>query len=277
MNEVNPARSFGFLGAASLCLIITNGFDWPQIGLMPMIVLIFSVIMSSVVGDQLYIYSIRKIGASIAVSVSSVYLLVSAVTAIIVLKESVTIPVASGTALIIAGILVITHISKDKDKGNKPKRGSLSAADMLSGAVLSLGAAFCWGISMPLVKLMMDMGDQLSPTELYFWRSVVYLALIWGVRFVEMWKFPGVVTPMRNISPAAWLALLASGAFGLAFGGVLFAACANILPMTVAAPISAASPLFTILMARFMCGEHLTKAQNAGVALVMTGSVVISL
>jgi drug/metabolite transporter (DMT)-like permease len=75
----------------------------------------------------------------------------------------------------------------------------------------------------------------------------------------------------------AWLAFIAGGCVALALAGIFFAICIDIMPVSVVTPVTASSPFITVLIARFFYKEKLTALQNAGVGLVIIGSLAVSL
>jgi DME family drug/metabolite transporter len=277
-NEVNPIRAFGFLGTMLLFMIFTQPGEWPSVSLLMAIGIAINVGTSAVLGDQLYIYSINKIGASLAVSISSGYLLLSAFTSIWVLGEKITALIWGGTFLIIAGLLIIRYAGwkKQEDGPKDKKKEALAAGAMLKGIALAIGAALCWGINTPFIKVFMIKGNW-NPIELYFLRSVAYIVIAWAVRLFECWRYPRIVMPLRKVKPKAWIAFIASGSVALAIGGILFGICIKVMPVSVATPITASSPFITVLIARIFFKEKLTALQNVGVGLVVLGSISISL
>jgi drug/metabolite transporter (DMT)-like permease len=116
-----------------------------------------------------------------------------------------------------------------------------------------------------------------SPVELYFLRSVIYIVLVWSLRAAEIWKFPHRVMPLRKMRMKTFWAFMAAGCVGLALGGIFFGVCVEVLPVSIVTPITASSPFVTVLITRFFYKEKLTRLQNAGVALVILGSVSVSL
>ena len=228
-NEVNPIRSFGFLGTMLLFMVFTPPGVWPSVSPLMAIGIAINVGTSAVLGEQLYIYSINKIGASLAVSISSGYLLLTAFTSIWVLGEKISMLVWGGTVLIIAGLLVIRYAGwKKQGDGPKGKKEALAAIAMLKGIALAIGAALCCGVNTPFIKVFMIKGNW-NPIELYFMRSVAYIVISWAVRLFECWRYPRIVMPLRKVKLKAWIAFAASGSVALAIGGILFGICVKVM------------------------------------------------
>jgi uncharacterized membrane protein len=238
--------------------------------------------MSSIVGDLLYAYSVQKIGASLAVTVSCGYPLISVAVSAVLLHENVGLLVWCGTILIIAGIVVIRA---DSARQERMKLGYMLVdfdeqvrrrANMTGGIAMALGSAVCSGLNIPIIKLMMEKGGW-SPIESYFLRGTVFFFMAWTIREAQHRLSPDSISPIEKMPVSAWIALLSSGVVGIALSGVLFALCIQNFPVSVISPITASSPFMTVLMSRIFLKEKLSGVQSAGVALVIAGSVSVSL
>ena len=276
-NEVSPIRSLSYFAAMLAAMLIFQPGRWPSLTPLMLLAVFANVATSSVLGDQLYIYSINKIGASLAVSVNSAYPLITTAVSILVLGEEITRLIWAGTVFIIIGILLVTQGASKKIKEADPDRKkNLAARTLMAGIALAAGSAVCSGINNPFIKVIMQESGW-SPVETYFLRSVAYIIIAWSIRAVEWRKFPHIVMPLRKVRLKSWLALLCGGFVALALGGLLFGICVNVLPVSVVTPITASSPLITVMIARFFYREKLTRIQNAGVFFVILGSIAVSL
>lgn len=279
-NEINPIRSVGFVVTMSLILLATKPDHLPSATLYLWLAMALNIGISYVLGDLLYIHSINIIGASLAVSISSAYPLISTFFSIWVLDEHITLLVWSGTITIIAGLIVIQYASTSKfkkyvdDKTEAQRKRDTSL--MLKGFILAVAAAVCWGANIPFTKSILVTGGW-TPVEYYFLRSIGYSVIVWGLRAVQVMKFKETTRPLRRVSFRAWGALLIGGSIALAIGGLLFAVCINVLPVSIVTPITAASPFITVLLARAIHKEKLSRLQLVGVTCVIVGSIAVSL
>ena len=278
VNEINPIRSIGFLLTMIVAMLLFQPHSWPTITPMLTLWLAINIGTSAVLGDQIYIYSIEKIGASLAISISSAYPLITTLFSIIVLDEKITALIWAGTILIVIGLLVIRYDASKREASPKPQGAAkgISKEDLLKGIALAAGASILWGVNIPFLKKIMQAGGW-SSLEYYFLRAVIFVIIIWGIRIVQHFWFPHTLTPLRKASLKAWGALLAGGCLALALGGLLFGLCVEVLPVSVVTPITASSPFITVLLARLIHNERLSKLQSLGVTLVITGALAVSL
>jgi drug/metabolite transporter (DMT)-like permease len=276
-NEVSPIRSLSYFAAMLAAMLILQPGRWPSLSPLMLLAVFANVATSAVLGDQLYIYSINKIGASLAVSVNCAYPLVTTVVSILVLGEKITTLIWVGTICIIIGLLLVTQgISRKKREADPDRKKELAAKTIAVGIALAAGSAICSGVNNPFIKVIMREGGW-NPVETYFLRSVAYFVIVWVVRLIEWRKFPHIVMPLRKVRLKSWLALLGGGFVALALGGVLFGICVNVLPVSIVTPITASSPLITVIIARLFYKERLTGVQNIGVVFVILGSIAVSL
>ncbi|MDR1965859.1 MAG: DMT family transporter [Synergistaceae bacterium] len=283
-NDIQPIRSVSFLVSTAILMLAFQPGRMPHVTMPLFAGLVGSTALSTLLGDLLYTYSIQRIGASLAVSVSSGYPLITAVVSISLLGEHVTALVWFGTFLIISGLLVIKFDSSLQEKMKTPagyvlpdrEEAAKNRANMTKGIALALGSAVCSGINIPIVKLLMVEGGW-SPTESYFLRAAVFFAMAWGLREAQHRVAPKSISQIEKMPAIAWAALLASGVIGIGLSGVLFGKCIQEFPVSVVTPITASSPFMTALLSKIFFKETLSRVQYAGVALVIAGSVSVSL
>ena len=277
-NEVNPIRSFSYLLTMTIAFVVLGDGTYPTLTPLLLLGLIVNVSTSAVMGDQLYIFSINKIGASLAVSISCGYPLIATFFSILLLGEQITTLVWIGTVCIICGLIVI-KLASSKKRSNAlelSNRDRHAATETFKGIVFAVGAAVCWGANMPFMKMLMVQGNW-TAVELYFLRSVIFICVVWGLRLFLFKKFRRAVMPLKKVPLKSWLAFLASGSVAMAIAGILYGYCISMMPVSVVTPITASSPFVTVLIARLFYREKLSRLQNVGIVLVIAGSIAVSL
>ena len=64
---------------------------------------------------------------------------------------------------------------------------------------------------------------------------------------------------------------------GLALGSILYTSCIRVMPVAVVTAITSTSPFIAALFGHFVLKETLTRLQWAGVVLIISGSVTVSI
>jgi drug/metabolite transporter (DMT)-like permease len=280
--EIPAIRSISFFLTMALFMLATQPGKMPFMTPKLFAGLLVSVAISTLMGDLFFAISLNKIGPSLAVSVSSSYPLIAALVSVFALHEHVKPLVWCGTVFIVFGIIVI---KMDASRQEKVKTGFVvedfgeivkRRADTRKGILFASASALCSGINIPLLKLLMDRGGW-NPTESYFLRAVVFFFMAWTMRETQRRWFPSTVKDIEKLPLSTWIYLLSSGVIGIALSGILFGVCIIRFPVSVVTPITASSPFMTVILSRIFLKEHLSRVQSAGIALVIAGSISVSL
>ena len=121
---------------------------------------------------------------------------------------------------------------------------------------------------------MVDSG--LDPIELTFYRSVIFLVLAWGARFLAVKRAPESLMQFSAIPLETWLYFFGSASIGLCIGSILQAYCIAVMPVAIVTAITSTSPFMSAMFGHFVLKDRLTKLQWAGVVMIISGSIVIS-
>ena len=106
--------------------------------------LILLLVMSILIGDGIFIYSLKNYPVSLILPIASSYPLVTIIILIATKSEIVTSLVLAGTFLIVVGIAIVTS------------NGSLNLQVPKSAVFLGIGTAIGWGSSVFFAKLILD-------------------------------------------------------------------------------------------------------------------------
>ena len=281
-NDVPAIRSISFVITMVFFMIVTQPGSLPRLTPALLAGSFASALLSSLIGDLFYTYAVQRVGASLAVAVSSGYPIIVAFISLFVLNEKVSALVWFGTVMIVAGIAVIKLDSSllkrpkaacvPEDSGDRNAR----RANMTKGLSFAFGAALCSGISIPIVRTLLVDGGW-SPTENYFVRSVLFFFMAWTMRGAQHRFTPSAILPIEKLPLKAWAYLTLSSLFGISLSGILFGMCLVRFPVSIVTPISASSPFMTLLLARVILKEKLSRPQIAGVVMAIAGSISVSL
>lgn len=277
-NEVNPIRSISFfLFTLAVALIYTKGSIPPVPSPKALLYIAGNVLLGYLIGDILYFIAIRKIGISLAVPVSNSYPILVVVTSWLMLGEPITLQIVAGIVIVISGLLLLRFGGgrEDRDKdGLIPKEIGLS--NLMKGFLFAVGAALCWSVGAPLTKMAMEVSG-LDPVGITFYRASALLIMAWTYRFFLVKYRPGSIMPLRNMSLKAWLYILTAAVIGLALGSILYTTCIDVMPVAVVTAITSTSPFIAALFGHFVLKERLSRLQWAGVVMIISGSVTVSL
>lgn len=217
---------------------------------------IFSAFFAFFLGDLLFLISIKRVGVSRTVPVSSTYPLFVTVWAFIVYGKSVSIFVVLGTLLIVVAIKLISEEGEKKGKGerepNAPSRG----------VFLAISAAVCWSISV----VVLDYLVLVLPTE-----------AVAGFRFFITFLLTAAVVSTRTFTydnhSLFWIGV---GGFGiLVFSNYIFLEAIRMVGSTKAAPISAVYPVISIVLAALFLKEKITVKIVGGTVLSFLGVLLV--
>jgi drug/metabolite transporter (DMT)-like permease len=119
-----------------------------------------SVLVGMGIGDTLYFRSLKLVGTAKGLLLSNAYPLFTAMIAVLVLHEPLTLGLLLGTTFVIAGVVMVLIPGRAlvADKGPAVGKGERM------GLVLALLAALCWAVATSLVKVGAQDVDGLSAT-----------------------------------------------------------------------------------------------------------------
>lgn len=281
--EINAVRSLGFLGGAGALLLLLLGTSAPfPTSLFPLGVVFCNVLVGNILGDVAYFAAIKEIGVSRAVAISSAYPLVVTAISWLWLGEQITFHILAGTVCIVLGLVFLRMEGHDRER----------PATATKGFLLSILAALCWGIGIPLSKWLISSAG-MDPVVFNFLRSLVLAPLTWLIWLASAQgrreatrlllslhgesdrKAPS--TPAGGTLAFRRLSILLAGVSGLALGGVLFTLSLRAAPVSLVTPITATSPFLTALFSFFVLREPTRAVQWAGIAFIVGGSAAISM
>ena len=236
------------VGTGAFATISANG--WLLLG--------SSIITAIGIGDTVFFESTRAIGVARAMTVSTTYPLVAAVIAAAFLNEPVTVPIALGSLVTMAGLILIVAPWAERAPEERFWFG-------VGAAVL---ASLAWAISTVLVKPPLA---EMSATTAQAIRLPVASLVLW-------------LTPWARSVPGAFARSGRTVKIRIAILGVItsvssvmFVAGVKHAGVAVASVLSSTAPMFAIPFAVVFLDERLTLRAFAGILLTLAGIVVLQL
>jgi|GEM_PF-144266 len=223
--------------------------------------LIFSAFFAFFLGDLLFFTSLKEIGVSRTVPISSTYPLFVTAWAFIIYRKPVSIFVIVGTLFIVLAIKLISGEEKDKNSKDNAKKENNPHS---KGILLALLAALCWSISITVLE-----------------HLVLYLPseAVAGFRFLITFSLMAAVGSQRKFTitrrSVIWI-----GIFGMAvlvIGNYTFLEGIRLIGSAKVAPISSVYPVISVLFATIFLRETLTPKIIGGTIMSFLGVLLIVL
>lgn len=248
----------GSLGAALAALVALRGA-----GLLTMESALIGLGLGVVTGagSIFYCFALQYMRVSLVVTFSNLYLVVTIVLGIVVLSEPVTLLKVTGLGATLVGVLVLSHaparygISHDPgiEVATLPKRG---IAVMAAYVAIVGVAAF---LEKPALK-------GLDPAQL---NALMAIAMT-GVAGTALGISGARLPETRRALPAVGVGALIGIASVLYFLGL------RGLPVSIAAAMSNAYIVVTVVLSGVVSRESLTPSKVGGIALTLTGASVLA-
>jgi len=210
------------------------------------------------VGDCAYFVSLRRIGVSRAVPLTSTYPLFMIPISVVLLHEQLVLAVVVGTIAIVVGTWLV---STPNGSNNSNPNG-----DLKIGVALALFAAAAWAIGFYFFKLALNIAD-------VFMACAARLLILTPI--VALLTY--TVSPRRRVSRRTYILLSLAGVLALGIGGTLVYYGLKVAAAIVVVPLSATTPLFSTVIAATFLKEKITLKILAGSVLITLGAILISL
>lgn len=248
--EANSLRSVMTLPIAYVLFIIVNNSFFPSLSLNVIIWGFLLAFIGGVIGDTLYILSVKIIGPSLALAISSTYALFSVIFAMFILNETVSFWIFISLFFILLGIFIIYL--------------TLMTEKRILGFISAILCAVSWGFFVFLSKVAMIFTSNI---ELQFFR-MVFLALILA---------PIIIKSKRKIRKENMLYLTIGGSFGLVIGFYSLLLTIETAGISFGATISSSSPALTPILSKIILNEKLRPRQILGIIITLVGILILTL
>src|SRR4051812_19185580 len=226
-----------------LCAVLLAAYGWPTGALervlsappLAWLLLLGSTLCSMAIGDSLYFLAAARIGVARALPIASAFPLLTTIGAVLLLGETLTIPLVLGSGLVVVAVALI---------GGERARGG--GRNDLIGLLLASLAACLWACSGLFLGPALHLIDPITGNLIRFTTATVLF-----VGYVTTTR-PSEVLTRRLVwlSVAAALGTLASSVMflnGIAGAGVARGVALN-----------ATSPVFSAVLAAFVLRERVS-------------------
>ena len=235
-------------GAGVFTAISASG--WLLLGL--------SIVTAIALGDTVFFESTRAIGVGRAMTISTTYPLGAAVIAAAFLNEPVTVPIAVGSLVTMAGLVLIVAPWAERAPEERFWFGVGAAAI----------ASLAWAVSTVLVKPPLA---EMGPATAQAIRLPVASMMLW----LTPWARP-VPRTFAKSSRAVQIRIVILGAI-TSVSSVMFVAGVKHAGVAVASVLSSTAPMFAIPLAVIFLDERITLRAFLGIVLTLAGIIALQL
>ena len=239
--------------------------------------------ISIAIGDFFSLFALRKIDVSISQPIAAIYPIFTTLTLLIAKIENINWFIMAGTLLITFGVMLISFFSQRdetirlKNSNNKENEESKAVKKILPlGIALSIIAAVFWGFAIVFNRLILE-DESIDVLPLMGIRNgimVLIFALIVLIRpLINKEKYKSKIFAPRKEA----LFFMGGGAISWCIGGVSFFSAVKLIGAGFSTPISSISPFVVMLLGGLFLKEKITYPQMIGVAIIVAGSIILSL
>jgi DME family drug/metabolite transporter len=256
---VNAVRST--VGGAILLVwvLVTAGagaFTAPSTS--ALVLLALSIVAAIAIGDTVFFESTRALGLGRAMTISMTYPVGAAALAAAFLGEPVTLAVALGTLLTLAGLVLIVAPWAERAPDER----------FAFGVGTATLASLAWAVSVVLVKPPLREMDAVTAQAI---RLPLAALVLWATPWAR-----AAAGGLGRLGGGA-LARLAALSVLTVLSSVLFVASVKYAGVAVAAVLSSTAPMFAIPLARVFFGERLSRPALLGAGVTLVGIAVLQL
>src|SRR5713101_4353342 len=216
--------------------------------------ILLTLVIAIAIGDTVFFESSRALGLGRAMTISTTYPVGAAAIAAVFLGEPVTLPIALGTLVTLAGLVLIVAPWAERAPEERFWFGVGTAAI----------ASLAWAVSTVLVKPPLAEMDAVTAQAIRLPLAAVALAP-WARSAPRALALSGHGARVR----IAVLGALTS------VSSVMFVAGVKYAGVAVASVLSSTAPMFAIPLAVVFLGERLTPRALVGAAVTVAGIVVL--
>jgi drug/metabolite transporter (DMT)-like permease len=256
--SINFVRS-GFGCIFYLVAFLITG-EWRELTgfeTLPLIMIFATVLIGGILGESLYISSMRFGSVSRVTPIFWSYPVITTFLAGIFLGEQLTWFALLGAIFVVIGVGLISSKEELKDKNNTSER-------VWMATLLAIGSAFAWGIGTTIIKISVEGGSPLAVSALMVWVNTIVLLFlpIHIPRTISLLNLDKQF--LTNIAIAGFIG-------GMGLTSLFYVWTVREIGAGKAAVLGATAPLFTALLAFLLIKETLNRNTMIGILLVVLG------
>jgi len=262
-HTITLIRNLSALLIAGFIILATNKSVKIDLGILTLLIILgFS---GPGLADQLFVSSMKLIGANMATVLSYTYVFWASYIAHLINLERISLYDIIGSSVAFIGLFIGL---RDRFYTNFDKKYIL-------GMSLSLFSGFLWGISTIISKIIVV---DLDPLIIVFYRSifaVILMFLIVSINYMvskESFRNINDGDTYRNL-----LLISISGLISFLFAYVLFLIGLYSIGVVIPSLITLSSPIITIILSRYIKKYIISKDVYMGAASIIAGLLIASI
>ena len=262
---VNGLRAvFGLMVLVPL-IVLTGGLaDLHLLTLSRLAWLAGAVLMGGVLGDALYVYSLKSLGVGRAFPISNSFPLYTMVLSALFLGTRITWSMVLGGGLVLFGVYLVARPRGRALHSETP----LDTSRLAKGVAMAFAAAILWSGTSVAMAIGLRGGIN---APLATGVRVPVMVLACGLAAAKR----GTLVQLRDVKPRTWLLLAFSGFIGWGLAATLYSAAIQRLGPSQTAIIGATSPLFAVPMSLIFLHERPTRYTLLGTLLSVAGIALV--
>ena len=268
-NRLDAFLVNGLRAAMSLLLIVPamlvtgHAGDFALLDWKSILYLTSSVALGGVVGDALYVTSLKMLGVHRAFPITNSYPLFTMLFSALLLGERVTWLMAAGMVLVLLGVYSVARPKKATIQAEEPTPKHL----LVRGVLLGLATAAIWGVTTVILSMGLKGINTFVANSIRV-PVVVLLSLFAAGRRGHLGEIKAIRWPTLRL-------LLLAGLFGWGLGGTLYATALQLAGPSRTAIISATAPLFAVPLSMIFLHEKPTRNTLIGTVLTIAGIALV--
>jgi DME family drug/metabolite transporter len=229
-----------------------NNFNYVPLQSYVLVLIIASGLLGPGIGDACYTKAIQRVGGSLAVVLSYIYIFIAQFMAVAFLGEFMSISLIIGSILAFIGIVVAVSSN------------NFGRVD-IQGIIYSLIAALSWSSAAVMVRLVLDYVDTFTVT-LY---RLAVTAVILSPIAILVEGIPG-----KRVVKQLILVATVTGILGFSLGVYLFVYSISTVGVSATAMATALTPVLSQIITKLLAGERPTKENVVGASLISIGITI---
>ncbi|MCZ6635706.1 MAG: DMT family transporter [bacterium] len=221
--------------------------------------LMSSVTIGVVVGDTLYLWSIREIGVARTMALVGTTPITTLAFEKLLLGLEVSSTFVLGCFLAASGVFCLAG----KPKQTHPD----TTINLKRGVLLSLSAALLWGLSTTLLKPAIA---NLTAVQ----ANSIRMPFVAGLTFLT-WRLRSDGMGLQQLGKKALIIVAFTGLLGMGVGSLFYLTTIGLVGPSKTATLTAATPVFALIMSILFLKEKITLRLLLGVLLCASGVYMV--